>query len=115
MRRLICHRGGIILEHCRQAADDGQGAGDREVYLFRIQYIRERKNILGAISLDLFVVLLGGATPCCRPMRATFCTPGRGDWDCYVWRLRWARSGPRYFWRITQFAAGPAIACSLPC
>jgi MFS family permease len=27
-----------------------------------IHYIRERKNILGAISLDLFVVLLGGAT-----------------------------------------------------
>src|ERR1700677_209669 len=27
-----------------------------------IDYIRERKNILGAISLDLFVVLLGGAT-----------------------------------------------------
>jgi MFS family permease len=27
-----------------------------------IHYIREKKNILGAISLDLFVVLLGGAT-----------------------------------------------------
>ena len=27
-----------------------------------IHYIRARKNILGAISLDLFVVLLGGAT-----------------------------------------------------
>ena len=27
-----------------------------------IHYIRERKNILGAISLDLFAVLLGGAT-----------------------------------------------------
>jgi MFS family permease len=27
-----------------------------------IHYIRERRNILGAISLDLFVVLLGGAT-----------------------------------------------------
>jgi len=27
-----------------------------------IHFIRERKNILGAISLDLFVVLLGGAT-----------------------------------------------------
>lgn len=27
-----------------------------------IHYIREQKNILGAISLDLFVVLLGGAT-----------------------------------------------------
>jgi MFS family permease len=27
-----------------------------------IHYIREHKNILGAISLDLFVVLLGGAT-----------------------------------------------------
>ena len=27
-----------------------------------IRYIREKKNILGAISLDLFVVLLGGAT-----------------------------------------------------
>jgi hypothetical protein len=27
-----------------------------------IHYIRARKNILGTISLDLFVVLLGGAT-----------------------------------------------------
>jgi hypothetical protein len=27
-----------------------------------IHYIREKRNILGAISLDLFVVLLGGAT-----------------------------------------------------
>jgi MFS family permease len=62
VRRLICDGGHVVLDHCSQAADGRQSAGDRAIDLSGIHYIRERRNILGAISLDLFVVLLGGAT-----------------------------------------------------
>jgi MFS family permease len=40
----------------------GRGPVTGQSFLAGIHYILERKNILGAISLDLFVVLLGGAT-----------------------------------------------------
>ena len=40
----------------------GKGPVTAKSLFSGIRYIRERKNILGAISLDLFVVLLGGAT-----------------------------------------------------
>ena len=40
----------------------GKAPVSAQSILAGIHYIRERKNILGAISLDLFVVLLGGAT-----------------------------------------------------
>ena len=40
----------------------GKAPVSAQSVLAGIHYIRERKNILGAISLDLFVVLLGGAT-----------------------------------------------------
>lgn len=40
----------------------GRGATTARSIFSGIHYIRERKNILGAISLDLFAVLLGGAT-----------------------------------------------------
>jgi MFS family permease len=44
----------------RRAA--GKGPVTRKSIFSGIHYIREKRNILGAISLDLFVVLLGGAT-----------------------------------------------------
>jgi MFS family permease len=40
----------------------GKGPVTAKFIFSGIHYIRARKNILGAISLDLFVVLLGGAT-----------------------------------------------------
>jgi MFS family permease len=40
----------------------GKAPVSAQSVLAGIRYIGERKNILGAISLDLFVVLLGGAT-----------------------------------------------------
>ena len=40
----------------------GKGPVTAKSIFSGIHYIRARKNILGAISLDLFVVLLGGAT-----------------------------------------------------
>jgi MFS family permease len=40
----------------------GRGAVTARSIFSGIHYIRQRKNILGAISLDLFAVLLGGAT-----------------------------------------------------
>jgi MFS family permease len=40
----------------------GKAPATAKSILAGIHYIRERRNILGAISLDLFVVLLGGAT-----------------------------------------------------
>jgi MFS family permease len=40
----------------------GKGPVTTKSIFSGIHYIREKRNILGAISLDLFVVLLGGAT-----------------------------------------------------
>lgn len=40
----------------------GRGTATARSIFSGIHYLRERKNILGAISLDLFAVLLGGAT-----------------------------------------------------
>jgi MFS family permease len=46
----------------KRPAAGGKGPVTATSVLSGIHYIRERRNILGAISLDLFVVLLGGAT-----------------------------------------------------
>jgi len=41
-----------------------------------LSYVWTNKIVFGAISLDLFAVLLGGPQPCCRCFPAIFCTPG---------------------------------------
>ncbi len=46
-----------------------------------IHFIRERKDVLGVISLDLFAVLLGGATALLPILPKIFCIPDRGVGD----------------------------------
>ena len=43
-----------------------------------VRFIRERKDVLGVISLDLFAVLLGGATALLPIFAQIFCIPVRG-------------------------------------
>jgi MFS family permease len=47
-----------------------------------VAFVRHNPAILGTISLDLFAVLLGGATALCRSTPTTSCRPDRGDWAC---------------------------------
>lgn len=55
-----------------------------------LDYIWNKKLILGAISLDLFAVLLAERWRCFPCMRGRFCIRAHGDWDC-CGRLRaWA-------------------------
>ena len=42
-----------------------------------LDHVWRTKTILGAITLDLFAVLLGGAAHCCRCSPRTCCTSGR--------------------------------------
>jgi MFS family permease len=42
-----------------------------------LAFIRRRQTILGAISLDLFAVLLAGPRPCCPSTRRTSSSPAR--------------------------------------
>ncbi len=56
-----------------------------------LAFVFSRPIVLGAISLDLFAVLLGAQPRCCRYSRATSCMWGRWDWaPCAARR----RSGP---------------------
>ncbi len=66
-----------------------------ETLLAGIRFVRHRQAVLGAISLDLFAVLFGGATRCCRSSRATCCTSARGAWACCAPRPPPAPSRPR--------------------
>jgi MFS family permease len=64
-----------------------------------IAFIRRKPVVLGAISLDLFAVLLGGATALLRSMRATSCMSARLVWACCGVHRRWV---PRHWdstWR----------------
>jgi MFS family permease len=58
---LLAGTGVTLLSGRRRAAAAGE-AGTRERIAEGIHYVRARRVILGAISLDLFAVLLGGAT-----------------------------------------------------
>ena len=56
-----------------------------------LHYIWQKKLILGAISLDLFAVLLGGAVACFPCTPAKFCIRDPGDWGCCARLREWAR------------------------
>jgi MFS family permease len=58
---LLAGMGVTLLAGRRRSAPAGE-AGTREHIAEGIAYVRARRIILGAISLDLFAVLLGGAT-----------------------------------------------------
>jgi len=47
-----------------------------------LHYIRGHRTILGAISLDLFAVLLGGAVALLPVYARDILKTGRGDWAC---------------------------------
>ncbi len=79
-----------------------------------IHYIRERRNILGAISLDLFVVLLGGATALLPAYARDILHTGPGVWGCSAWRPQSVRCRPPSSSPIIRFATAPDTACSPP-
>ena len=55
--------GAVCLSTLRVGSrNDGGGDISRDSILMGIRYVWDRKEILGAVSLDLFAVLLGGAT-----------------------------------------------------
>jgi MFS family permease len=70
-----------------------------------LAFIRQRPVLLGAMSLDLFAVLLG------RCMHATSCTPARWHWACCARPRRWGRWPCRCCWRTCPSSAGRAIGC----
>jgi MFS family permease len=56
-----------------------------------VNFIRERKDVLGVISLDLFAVLLGGATALLPIFAKDIVHTGPGGWACYALPRQLAR------------------------
>ena len=56
-----------------------------------IRYIRSHPTVLGAISLDLFAVLLGGATALLPVYARDILSTGHGDSDCCARAPLWGR------------------------
>ena len=77
-----------------------------------ISFIRHRPVILGAISLDLFAVLLGEQRPSCRCTPGTSWRPGHGGWASFGPRPRQEPSACRCSWRTTRSDAASAVRCS---
>ena len=77
-------------------------------------YIFREKIVLGAVSLDLFAVLLGGAVALCRSMRATFWCSARGVWVCCAPRPALAPLQSRCGLPATRSVTMPATFSSLP-
>jgi MFS family permease len=59
-----------------------KNAFNLETMLAGFRYVLRAKLLLGSISLDFFVVFLGGARRFCPSLPLTFCTPGRAPWVC---------------------------------
>jgi len=57
-------------------------AASLKVVMAGFQYMMRSSLLLGASSLDLFVVLLGGATALMPILPTRFCTRGHAGWDC---------------------------------
>lgn len=51
-----------VVRFVSEAPPQPQGAGGLDTFLAGLRFIKGHKAILGAVSLDLFAVLLGGAT-----------------------------------------------------
>jgi len=83
---LIFRVAGFLLLRLRYAhvPPPAERASSRSL-LAGVAYVWERKISPGAASLDLFAVLLGGATALVYPCsHATFCRSGRVAWGCCV-------------------------------
>lgn len=68
-----------------------RGRASIESLLAGIRFIRSRPDILGAISLDLFAVLLGGATALLPVFAKDILLTGPLGWACCARRQRWER------------------------
>ena len=62
-----------------------------KVVLAGFQYVRQAPMLLGSFSLDLFVVLLGGAVALMPIFAQEILQPGREGWECCARLRRWAR------------------------
>ena len=66
-------------------------AASLKVVLAGFRYVRSSPLLLGSMSLDLFVVLLGGAVALMPIFANEFCTRGRAGWVCCARRRRSGR------------------------
>jgi MFS family permease len=82
-----------------------------------LRFVMSRPIVLGAISLDLFAVLFGGATACCRRWPTTCFTRARMHWACCAARPAPAPRCARSRWHSFRSRAGSAPGCSAawPC
>jgi MFS family permease len=87
------------------------GSSLREVFE-GLRFVLRHRPVLGAISLDLFAVLFGGATAL-LPIYA--CTPTPPVSGCCVRRRVSAPRSPPACWRRVPFSATPAAGCSAAC
>ena len=89
-----------------------------------LRFVWRTELILATITLDLFAVLLGGATPCCRSSPRTSCRSGRSAWAGSARRPRSGRSmmalilahrpplrqaGPALLWAVAGFGAATIV------
>ena len=77
-------------------------------------FIRERPELLGAISLDLFAVLLGGATALLPVYARDILHAGPSASACCAQPRHWARYRSRCCWPGARSHAMPARICSPP-
>ena len=96
-------------------------SGDREAIPKRVDlrslfsgvaFVGRNPLILGALSLDLVAVLLGGATALLPIFAHTIL--GTGAWGLGLLRSRrrpWGRWGPRWCWRGVPCAPPPGCRC----
>ena len=66
---------GLLSQLRNRKTSRGAPEASWDQLLEGLRFIWRRKTVLGAISLDLFAVLFGGATALLRPIPRTFCTP----------------------------------------
>jgi MFS family permease len=77
-----------------------------------VSFIRSKPVILGALSLDLFAVLLGGATALLPVFARDILHTGPWDWACCERRRRRARWPDRSGSRIFRCDGARARRCS---
>ena len=82
---------GLRSQSARAGAESG-GSPDWESLLAGVGFVRRTPVLLGAISLDLFAVLFGGAIALLPSSPARSCTSGRAAWVCCGRRPRSGRS-----------------------
>ena len=68
-----------------------KNAFNLESMLAGLRYVWQTKLLLGSISLDLFAVLLGGATALLPIYAKDILHTGPGDWGCCGRCRRWGR------------------------